>query len=225
MVKLLLLLFLGSVICDTHSLSDGTCIKSTTGCQYELHSASYDLKSELEFHKAGTTLNQISLDYYKAPQINRTISKKSRQNNQISISSLIKSAERKYKIPEGLLLSIAKVETGMKPYTINYNGRGYFFRDVTAAVSFAKSLVAKGVTNFSVGCFQLHYQSHSRRFRSIHDMFNPQKNIDYAAKLLNILYKRRGYNWQRAVKGYHSSYEYSNCLYYSKIVRHFGRAI
>ncbi len=184
-----------------------------------------NLMYEIEVRKNGLTTVQIDPRLFKTTNTKRANSIKRQKQKPKSLKSIIKSAEYNHGIPENLLLAIAKVETGVRPYTLNYNGRGYSFGDITTAVNFAKGLVNRGQTNFSVGCFQLHYPAHKNKFKSLEDMFNPQKNTIYAAKLLKTLFTNKGYNWKNAVKAYHSGYEVSNCIYYTKIVNKLGRQI
>ena len=141
------------------------------------------------------------------------------------VVKIIQDAEKNKSIPTGLLRAIGEVESGLNPYAINHNGRSYFFKSSNEAMSFVRRLLQKGCTNFGVGCFQLHYKSHASKFSSIQVMLDPRANIDYAAKLLRQLYVNNGYTWETAVKRYHSRKERFNKIYYSKVVRKFGRSI
>ena len=147
------------------------------------------------------------------------------QSKHVSISTIIERTEAKKNIPSGLLKAIGKVESGLNPYAINYNGRGYFFNNKESALKFVNNLIRQGKTNFGIGCFQLHYPSHHNKFHSVSVMLDPAKNIEYAAKLLNRLYKEHGYNWTNAIKRYHSSDSYFNSKYYYKVIQKLGRAI
>lgn len=142
-----------------------------------------------------------------------------------SISDIIKQTEIKTNLPSGLLRAIGLVESRLQPYAINYRGRGYFFNTKESALQFVNNLIRKGETNFGVGCFQLHYKSHAKKFSSVSVMLDPVKNIEYAAKLLNRLYKEHGYKWANAVKRYHSSRSDLNSVYYYKVMSKLGRTI
>ena len=154
---------------------------------------------------------------------NKNVKLKQANNKHTSITELIKQAESRKNIPSGLLRAIGMVESKLQPYVVNYRGRGYSFRNKNEATKFANGLIRRGETNFSVGCFQLHYKSHARKFSSVSAMFEPSQNIEYAAKLLNQLYRNNGYNWKNAVKRYHSNIDSCNNRYYSKIVIKLGR--
>ncbi len=189
-----------------------------------------NLKNELTFSKCEKFTLQINPFLFKSTHLTRIEPKRTKsvvcsKAQAKSLKSIIKSAETFYKIPENLLLAIAKVETGVRPYTINYNGRGYFFSNKLDAVNFAQNLVNRRITNFSVGCFQLHYNSHKGKFKNLHEMFEPEANTIYAAKFLKRLYKDKGYDWQTAVKAYHSKYKTSNDIYYTKIKDKLGRSV
>ncbi len=147
------------------------------------------------------------------------------QSKYLSINEIIKQTESNKNIPSGLLKAIGKVESGLQPYAINYNGRGYLFSNKESALIFVNSLIKRGITNFSVGCFQLHYKSHRNKFSSVNSMFDPASNAEYAAKLLNRLYREGGNSWSNAIKRYHAGGSYRNSIYYSKIVRILGRTI
>lgn len=150
---------------------------------------------------------------------------KSTYTSKSSISDIIRQTEAKTNLPPGLLRAIGLVESRLQPYAINYNGRGYFFSTKESALQFVNSLIRKGETNFGVGCFQLHYKSHANKFSSVSVMLDPVKNIEYAAKLLNRLYREHGYNWSNAVKRYHSSRSDLNSVYYYKVMSKLGRTI
>lgn len=186
------------------------------------------LREELRYRGLGVQFIDLNLHLSQKRSVKKPklIRKKNVENqNPKSLRWIIRSVEQEFNIPKDLLLCIAKVETGVRAYAVNYQGRGIIFRSMNDAVAFAKCLVRNGCSNFSVGCFQLHYRSHIRNFRSLEDMFNPEKNVRYAAKLLKNLYQTYGYNWEYAVKRYHSGYEASNCIYYTKIVNNLGRRV
>ncbi len=114
-----------------------------------------------------------------------------------------REAEQRHKIPENLLTAIAHVESKCTPYAINAKGRGYYFSTKEKAVQFVNTLRAQGVKNMNIGYMQLNLPSHIKRFKSIDDMLDIKKNIDFAAALLARLYKQYG-SWPRAVEAYKS---------------------
>lgn len=114
-------------------------------------------------------------------------------------------------VPIGILLSIARVETGRAkdgqfapwPWSANVSGKGYFFDTADAAMAFADDLLAKGNANFDVGCFQINLRWHSKNFGSLQEAFDPELNAAYAAQFLTELRQSEG-SWAAAVAAYHS---------------------
>ncbi|MBO6055753.1 MAG: transglycosylase SLT domain-containing protein [Alphaproteobacteria bacterium] len=125
-------------------------------------------------------------------------------------SEIIK-AERKYGVPNRLLLAISTVESGRTvgqskrpwPWTICANGRGYYCSTKSAAIATTKRLMARGIRNIDVGCMQVNLLHHSTAFKNLEEAFTPKANVDYAAKFFLSL--RDTYNsWTHAVGYYHS---------------------
>lgn len=125
-------------------------------------------------------------------------------------SEIIK-AEKKYGIPNHLLLAISVVESGRSvgkskkpwPWTICANGRGYFCTTKSAAIATAKRLMARGIRNIDVGCMQINLLHHSTAFKNLEEAFTPKANVNYAAKF--FLGLKNTYNsWTHAVGYYHS---------------------
>lgn len=122
-------------------------------------------------------------------------------------------AEQKYQIQKYLLTSISTVETGKWsksaqqkmawPWTINVRGKGHYYKTKEAAVKAAQNLRKRGINNFDVGCMQINMRFHGKEFASLEDAFDPQKNVEYAAKFLKKLYDRRQ-DWMKAATDYHS---------------------
>lgn len=54
-----------------------------------------------------------------------------------------------------------------------------------------------------LGCMQINYHYHANAFRSVADMLDPARNVDYAARFLKSL-KGRHETWVMAVARYHA---------------------
>ena len=54
-----------------------------------------------------------------------------------------------------------------------------------------------------VGCMQINHHYHADAFASVTEMFDPHKNVDYAAHFLTRLRQREG-SWTMAVARYHA---------------------
>lgn len=125
-------------------------------------------------------------------------------------SEIIK-AEKKYGIPNRLLLAISTVESGRAvgrskkpwPWTICANGRGYYCTTKSAAIATTKRLMARGIRNIDVGCMQVNLLHHSTAFKNLEEAFTPKANVNYAARF--FLGLKNTYNsWTHAVGYYHS---------------------
>jgi soluble lytic murein transglycosylase-like protein len=139
------------------------------------------------------------------------------RDGHVTIDRVIEKEERDNRIPQGLLKSISKVESGHSPYAVNAKNGSNIFRSKSEATAFISRTVRNGHHNISVGCMQLHYKSHRRNFRSVDDMLTPEKNIAYAARHLKRLHDKYG-TWEKAVKMYHASSARHNGAYYRKVM-------
>lgn len=130
------------------------------------------------------------------------------------IRQLIAVQEEQNNIPSGLLLAIATVESGSEPYALNIQGKSVIVRNKTEAVALIHEALAEGINNIDVGVMQLNVKWHRENFKSIEEMLEPKKNIEYAVGFLLKLYKKYG-DWHKAVRFYHSS----TAEYYRKYSR------
>lgn len=137
--------------------------------------------------------------------------------------------EKEYQIKEHLLTTISSVETGRWdakrqqtlawPWTVNAQGKGTFFRTKAEAVREVKRLQRAGVKSIDVGCMQINLAYHPDAFKSVEDAFDPQKNVEYSAKFLTKLYKRKGNDWIKAAMAYHSSAPKKAQIYKKKLAK------
>lgn len=121
--------------------------------------------------------------------------------------------EREYGIPAHLLSAIASTESGRYhdglkiklpwPWTINAEGKGYFFDTKEEAMAAARKLFARGVESMDIGCMQVNLHHHPAAFSSISQAFEPENNVAYAASFLRSLYQDEG-SWKKAASNYHS---------------------
>jgi soluble lytic murein transglycosylase-like protein len=123
----------------------------------------------------------------------------------MNFTKIIYNAEKKYNIPEGLLLTIAQVESKLNPWAININAtsKALFPSSKEQAAKIIRILLRNGM-NFDVGVMQINWKYHGKEFDSIEEMFNPEINIEYAAKFLSSLHEQYG-SWNQAVRRYHSA--------------------
>jgi len=126
----------------------------------------------------------------------------------------ISAAQTRHTTLPGLLLAIAKAESGRPvpplpglqpwPWAINADGGAYYFDSKAAAVAWTRQALARGVGQIDVGCMQINLQSHPNAFSDIDQAFDPAANADYAARFLTLLVADAGGNWYDAVGHYHS---------------------
>ena len=135
------------------------------------------------------------------------------QEQSAQCDTAIAAAETRWATAPGLLLAIAKAESGrpippmpgLQPWpAVNADGGAYYFDSKGAAVAWVTQALARGVGQIDVGCMQINLQSHPRAFSSIEQAFDPAANADYAARFLTQLRADAGGNWFDAVGYYHS---------------------
>jgi hypothetical protein len=115
-------------------------------------------------------------------------------------------------IPGNILRAIALTETGRNidgrlqpwPWVLNVGGEAVWFRSQAETLEHANGLIATGVTNFDIGCFQLNYRWHAANFDTLNSMVTPETNALYAARFLTQKYADLG-SWGDAVGAYHSA--------------------
>lgn len=131
------------------------------------------------------------------------------QSNVCDLAARIAASESG--VPPSVLLSITRTETGRNvegrlepwPWAVNMEGHGRWFDSKDAALAYVFKAYKRGARSFDIGCFQINYRWHGANFQSIEDMFDPQKNANYAAAFLNRLYQESR-SWNIAAGHYHS---------------------
>lgn len=88
------------------------------------------------------------------------------------------------------------------PWTVNVNGKGYWFKDKHSASMFAQLTIMSGTTNIDVGICQINWRWHGKHFKSVKALMDPITNIEYAVKYLNKIKGDR--SWKYAIGAYHS---------------------
>ncbi len=136
------------------------------------------------------------------------------QQQSAQCDTAIAGAEARRETLPGLLLAIAKAESGRPipplpglqpwPWAVNADGGAYYFDSKDAAVAWVKQAQLRGVGQIDIGCMQINLQSHPQAFSSIEQAFDPVANADYAARFLTLLRADAGGNWFDAVGYYHS---------------------
>lgn len=123
-------------------------------------------------------------------------------------------ATARMSIPGNIMRAIALTETGRRvegsfrpwPWVLNVGGDAVWFQSQSETVRHANDLIASGITNFDIGCFQLNYRWHAANFDSLDSMIDPGNNALYAAHFLTQKFSDLG-SWAEAVGAYHSTTE------------------
>ena len=123
----------------------------------------------------------------------------------------ILQAQQRYGIPDNLLLGIGLQEAGVArgagltvwPWAVNAEGVGRIFDSREAAMDWVRLRQAEGARSIDVGCMQINLRWHPDAFASLAEGFDPQRNVDYAARFLLALRAETG-SWMAAAGAYHS---------------------
>jgi hypothetical protein len=126
----------------------------------------------------------------------------------------VMAAEIDAELPQGLLLAIARVESGRQdpasgsaipwPWTINAEGVPMIFETREDAVAAVKRLRGEDIQSIDVGCMQVNLYHHPNAFGSLEEAFDPASNARYAARFLSRLRDSAG-DIDIAIGRYHSS--------------------
>lgn len=121
--------------------------------------------------------------------------------------------ERENGIPKHLLFAVSSTESGRWhkaagvalpwPWTVNAEGKGYYFDNKSDAIAAVTRFRAQGIRSIDVGCMQINLMHHPEAFTSVSQAFDPETNIAYGAKFLRNNYSQLQ-SWKRAVAAYHS---------------------
>lgn len=119
---------------------------------------------------------------------------------------ILRAADR-YGVPVGILYAVGLTETGKKgslqPNALNIEGKAVFPKNTTEALAAFEAARSEGKTLIDLGCMQINHRYHAAEFRSVRDMLDPRRNVDYAARFLVSLHSRHE-SWSMAVARYHA---------------------
>jgi Transglycosylase SLT domain len=134
--------------------------------------------------------------------------------------------EKTHGIPDKLLTAVSLTESGRStvkglvswPWTLNAEGKGYYFSTKAEAIRAVQRLQAKGTKSIDVGCMQINLLHHPQAFSSLEEAFDPASNIAYGANFLKTLQKSYR-NWGKAVAHYHSATPALHRPYQTKVLK------
>ena len=142
--------------------------------------------------------------------------------------------EQRNAIPAHLLAAIASTESGRWhsalgmalpwPWTINVEGKGYYFSSKAEAIARVAALQHRGIRSIDVGCMQVNLMHHPQAFASLDDVFEPAKNVAYGAKFLRANYDDLG-DWVKATAAYHSRTPVHGREYLGQIEKSWNRIV
>ena len=116
-------------------------------------------------------------------------------------------AARTHGVPLGVLYAVGLSETGRKgvlhPYALNIDGSSVMAADLREAVVRFREARRKGAKLVDLGCMQINHRYHGDKFADVEAMFDPVRNVDYAARFLKELRAREG-SWTMAVARYNA---------------------
>lgn len=116
-------------------------------------------------------------------------------------------AAQRHAVPLGVLYAVGLSETGRKgmlnPFALNVDGRTVLAKDLHDAVARFSEEKRKGAKLVDLGCMQINHRYHGEKFTGVEAMFDPARNVDYAARFLKELRVREG-NWTMAVARYNA---------------------
>lgn len=136
--------------------------------------------------------------------------------------------ERANALPRALLAAVAMAESGRYlpkkqksrpwPWTINAEGKPYYFASKNEAIAKTQALLDSGMRSIDIGCMQVNLRYHPDAFVSLEDAFDPMTNVAYGAEFLMELRARTG-SWQKAVAHYHSQTAWRGGRYFARVIR------
>ena len=112
-----------------------------------------------------------------------------------------------YGVPLGVLYAVGLTESGrrdsLQPFAMNIAGRAYFAASAAEGIRKFEEARAAGSRLIDIGCMQINWYFHGEAFPSVATMFDPRRNVDYAARFLTTLRRQEG-SWTLAVARYHA---------------------
>jgi soluble lytic murein transglycosylase-like protein len=116
-------------------------------------------------------------------------------------------ASRAHGVPLGVLYAVGLTETGgsggMRPYLLNVEGRAVVATTLAQALNEFSVARRQGAKLIDLGCMQINHHFHRDKFESLEAMFDPVRNVDYAARFLKELRLSQG-SWTMAAARYNA---------------------
>ncbi|GLK70051.1 transglycosylase SLT domain-containing protein [Ancylobacter dichloromethanicus] len=116
-------------------------------------------------------------------------------------------AAARHDVPLAILYAVGLTETGgngtLQPLAMNGGGESYVANSLADGERKLADFVRRGIKLVDLGCMQINYRWHGDQFDSVAQMFEPERNVDYAARFLATLKRQHG-NWTMAAARYNA---------------------
>jgi soluble lytic murein transglycosylase-like protein len=113
----------------------------------------------------------------------------------------------RHRIPLSVLYAVGLTETGrsgaLTPYSLNIDGLSVTAANLQDGIRRFEIARREGAKLIDIGCMQINHRYHAMNFASLEDMFDPAKNVEYAAGFLEMLKSQEG-SWTMAVARYNA---------------------
>ena len=116
-------------------------------------------------------------------------------------------------IPHAIFYAVALTESGKKitkvegfrpwPWTLNVEGRGYYFESRLVAWQTLKGLLDNGNRSIDIGLMQVNWRYHRKRLVNAWQALDPHHNLRVGAEILRDCYLAER-DWWASVGCYHS---------------------
>ena len=127
-------------------------------------------------------------------------------DSQVCEREMVRAAQAN-DIPLNVLYAVGLTETGRKgtlnPFDMNVDGRTVSSASLNEALEKFAAEKARGAQMIDIGCMQINHHWHASDFHSLSEMFDPARNVRYAANFLKELRAREG-TWTLAVARYNA---------------------
>lgn len=124
---------------------------------------------------------------------------------QLPLASMFEEAARTWGVPAEWTQAIAYVESGLSPWALNIEGKGYHFDSKENALAKAKEAETEG-RSFDFGVMQVNNFWLKKYGIPLEAALDPLANIYLGSWILKLEIDRHGKTWN-AVGGYHSPNE------------------
>lgn len=130
------------------------------------------------------------------------------------------------KTAASVLSGIATTESGRNgrpwPWTINSNGRSFYFESRDKAIAAAKTFVSADQNLFDIGLMQVNWRYHGHRFTSLEQAFDPVTNIRVADSIVQEHLAKTG-SLKEAIGRYHSKTPSLKNSYLTRVLNQIDR--